>query len=327
MLTAVPTQIISPRDCKPIVSVVQDVALGIHLITKDNVTIPAKQYFNLLAANSLFNGSMLKPMDEKNQVWTGKQALSEVIPKNININMKLENNDGTDNVVKIKEGVIEKGVFTKGVYQSQTAGLVQTVYNENGMEATRHLFDNTQKLICDWLVYNGFSVGISDLIVSQEAKDKMKEVNTDMTTQVSEIIRDIHEGKFVNNSIFSTHQVFEEKVSGLLSGAVKNIGKIGLSNIHSSNRLTTMVTAGSKGSAINIAQMISSLGQQSVENKRIEDGFDNRSLPHYTKYNESPEARGWVESSFIKGLNPQEMFFHSIAGRIGLILKPISSIY
>ena len=80
-----------------------------------------------------------------------------------------------------------------------------------------------------------------------------------------------------------------------------------------------MVTAGSKGNDLNIAQMISCLGQQNVDGKRIPYGFDNRTLPHFSKYDDSPEARGFVESSFIQGLTPAELFFHAMGGRVGLI--------
>ena len=55
--------------------------------------------------------------------------------------------------------------------------------------------------------------------------------------------------------------------------------------------------------------MISCLGQQNVDGKRIPYGFDNRTLPHFSKYDDSPEARGFVEDSFIEGLNPQELIF------------------
>jgi DNA-directed RNA polymerase II subunit RPB1 len=80
-----------------------------------------------------------------------------------------------------------------------------------------------------------------------------------------------------------------------------------------------MVSAGSKGSDLNISQMISCLGQQNVDGKRIPYGFDHRTLPHFTKYDDSPSARGFVESSYINGLNPQELFFHAMGGRVGLI--------
>jgi len=66
-----------------------------------------------------------------------------------------------------------------------------------------------------------------------------------------------------------------------------------------------MVKAGSKGSEINISQMISCLGQQQVDGKRVPYGFEDRTLPHYNKYDDSPHARGFVEHSFISGLTPQ----------------------
>ena len=48
-------------------------------------------------------------------------------------------------------------------------------------------------------------------------------------------------------------------------------------------------------------------------------GFADRTLPHFTKFDDSPVARGFVESSYINGLSPQELFFHAMGGRVGLI--------
>lgn len=61
------------------------------------------------------------------------------------------------------------------------------------------------------------------------------------------------------------------------------------------------------------------VGQQSVEGRRIPFGFRHRTLPHFTKDDFSPEARGFVENSYLHGLTPQEFFFHAMAGREGLI--------
>ena len=65
--------------------------------------------------------------------------------------------------------------------------------------------------------------------------------------------------------------------------------------------------------------MISCLGQQNVDGKRIPYGYTNRTLPHYKQFDDTPKARGFVESSFIKGLTPDELFFHAMGGRVGLI--------
>ena len=53
--------------------------------------------------------------------------------------------------------------------------------------------------------------------------------------------------------------------------------------------------------------------------REFPDSYNNRSLPHYRKYDVSPESKGFVESSFIEGLKPQEFFFHAMGGREGLI--------
>ena len=92
-----------------------------------------------------------------------------------------------------------------------------------------------------------------------------------------------------------------------------------MKNLAEDNRFVEMVKAGSKGSDLNISFMISCLGQQNVDGKRIPYGFEHRTLPHFTKYDDSPNARGFVESSYINGLTPQELFMHAMGGRVGLI--------
>ena len=108
-------------------------------------------------------------------------------------------------------------------------------------------------------------------------------------------------------------------MNAILQKAADEAGKIGRKSLSPDNRFVIMVNAGSKGGNLNIAQMVSCLGQQNVDGKRIPYGFEDRTLPHHTKYNDSPEARGFVESSFIQGLTPTELFFHAMGGRTGLI--------
>jgi hypothetical protein len=53
-----------------------------------------------------------------------------------------------------------------------------------------------------------------------------------------------------------------------------------------------MAQCGSKGSALNISQMIACLGQQSVGGQRIQNGFVNRTLPHFPVGALFPAAKG-----------------------------------
>ena len=117
----------------------------------------------------------------------------------------------------------------------------------------------------------------------------------------------------MNTSIMNNLEHFENEINKHLDKATKNIGNIGMENISDAdNRMMNMINSKSKGNLINVSQMIGSVGQQSVEGKRIMYGFDNRTLPHFTKYDDGPESRGFVENSFIKGLTAQEFFFHAM---------------
>jgi DNA-directed RNA polymerase III subunit RPC1 len=65
--------------------------------------------------------------------------------------------------------------------------------------------------------------------------------------------------------------------------------------------------------------MISCLGQQSVGGSRIQNGFTNRTLPHFEPHSLSPASRGFVVNSFYSGLTATEFFFHTMGGREGLV--------
>jgi len=137
--------------------------------------------------------------------------------------------------------------------------------------------------------------------------------------EVQTIIDKVHLGIFENKTANSNAVHFEQEVSNILNKATEHAGKIGKKSLSRDNRFLMIVESGSKGNLINISQMVSCLGQQSVDGKRISYGFDDRTLPHFKKYDDSPNARGFVENSYITGLSAPELFFHAMAGRTGLI--------
>jgi DNA-directed RNA polymerase II subunit RPB1 len=83
--------------------------------------------------------------------------------------------------------------------------------------------------------------------------------------------------------------------------------------------MTNKIKCGAKGSNLNVSQMTAVLGQQVIEGKRVVYGFQNRTLPHFKRFDDSARARGFMTSSFVGGLEPDEFFFHAISGREGMI--------
>lgn len=332
-LAAVPTQIISPREYKPIVSIVQDIVLGLYRMTKDHVRISHKQMSNIMAVNPKCIGQVEGAAHVKGQeeMWTGHQLLSTIMPRKISMQQGNSHYDSEkkniEHYVKIQCGKVLSGTFDKGIYQARTVGIIHSICNEYGVEECKTFFDNTQQMICNWLVLNGFSVGISDMVVDQSTMDKFIDIISAMKTEVYKIIGEVHAKKYENKSIKSNHEDFEKKVNDKLNEAVQQVGKEGSSQIdEKTNRLINMIKSGSKGNNINVSQMIGCLGQQNVDGRRIPYGFDDRTLPHYTRYDDGPDARGFVSNSFIKGLTPQEFFFAAMGGREGLIDTAVQSV-
>ena len=313
-IAAVPYMILAPRDGKPIIEVVQDTLLGSYRLTKDITNIQDKTLANIQMVNSYFGGSLKKP--DKKYTYTGKEAYSQILPPGLYINRK----NKKDERVVINNSELEKGNLDKNVFHGITTGLIPVIYHDYGPFETRKFLDNTQRLVCRWLLTAGFSVGISDLVTDKETDKNLKNKIKEMKTKAYDKLDEIRRGTIDNNSIFNNEEYIEREIIGILNETTSEVGKIGLSQIdENKNRMINMVKSGSKGKETNVAQMIACVGQQNVDGKRITYGFTDRTLPHFTKYDDGPEARGFVKNSFISGLSPQEVFFHAMGGREGLI--------
>ena len=318
-LAAIPTQIISPANNKSIIGIFQDSLLGCYTFTQNLVEYDQRQAMNLLMAINTVNISNLPTSGT-----TNFDILSQILPP-ISLLYKSkkfkneENFKTSNNVIEIKNGKYVRGQMEKGVLGDGSKGLIQRIYNDYGNEASAKFIDDIQAIITEYMKFNAYSVGISDLIANNETNQAITNVIAEKKNSVNNLIDETHLGIFTNKTGKTNEQEFETQVNNILNKASLEAGKIGRSSLSKDNRFVIMVNAGSKGSDLNIAQMISCLGQQNVDGKRIPYGFESRTLPHYKKFDDSPEARGFIESSFISGLTPTELFFHAMGGRVGLI--------
>jgi DNA-directed RNA polymerase beta' subunit/intein/homing endonuclease len=320
-IAAVPYMIIAPRDGKPIIEIVQDTLLGSFRLTKDHTEINDKTMANLQMVNSYFKGQLDKP--NKDYMYSGKMAYSQLLPPGLNISRK---NKAEEKFV-IKNSVLESGSLDKVVFHGMSTGLLPVIYHDYGPFEVRKFLDNTQRLICRWLLTAGFSVGISDLVTDAQTDANLKNKIKEMKAKAYAQLDDVRRGVIENNSIFNNEDYTEREIISILNETTNQVGKIGLSQIDErTNRMINMVKSGSKGKETNVAQIVACVGQQNVDGKRISYGFTDRTLPHFTKYDDGPDARGFVENSFINGLSPQEVFFHAMGGREGLIDTAVKSV-
>ena len=318
-LAAVPWQIVSPANNKSIIGIFQDSLLGSYQFTRANTKFNAREAMNLLMAYNKVDVDKLPKKD-----ISCFNILSQILPP-FTLRYKTkrfgdkEDYKTSNNVLEIVNGKYVRGQLEKGVLGDGTNGLIHRICNDYGNRASIDFVDNLQNIVTEYMKKSGYSVGVSDLIANKATNDAISDIIVKKKMEVKSLIDQTHLGIFENKSGRTDEQEFEIQVNNILSKAVNDAGKIGRESLNKENRFVIMVNAGSKGSDLNISQMISCLGQQNIDNKRIPYGFENRTLPHFTKYDDSPTARGFVENSFISGLTPAELFFHAMGGRIGII--------
>ena len=320
-LAAVPYQIISPAKNQSIIGIFQDSLLGSYRLTRPGVSFTPRDAMNLLMAYNGINEGLFATRAER---ITSFQILSQIMPS---ITMKYktkgfgENDDfaTSPGVFEMVDGKYLRGQLDKDVLGGGSNGLITRTCNDFGNMAASDFIDNLQNIVTEYMKGSAYSVGISDLIADRSTNEQITQSITSKKKEVKNLIDQTYLGIFENATGNTNEDEFEFQVTNILNKATNDSGKIGLKSLSKDNRFVTMVKAGSKGSDLNISQMIACLGQQLIDGKRIPYGFENRTLPHFTKYDDSPGARGFVENSFISGLTPEELFFHAMGGRVGLI--------
>ena len=323
-LAAIPWQMISPSANSPIIGIYQDSLLGSYRFTRPNVKFSHKDAMNLLMMFDKVNPKPFLELRDSKQDITSFDVLSQILsPITLKYKTKLfdedEDANTSNNILEIRNGKYIRGQMEKSVLASTTKGIIHRVCNDYGNMQASQFIDDLQNVVTEYMKTSSFSVGISDLIANKTTQDKIIQVIAEKKHDVQTLIEKIHLGIFENNTAQSNMMEFEGKVNNILNDANNQAGSIGRKSLSKTNRFVMIVDSGSKGTPINISQMISCLGQTNVDGKRIPYGFDSRTLPHFSKFDDSPSARGFIENSYISGLTAPELFFHAMGGRIGLI--------
>jgi DNA-directed RNA polymerase II subunit RPB1 len=323
-LAAIPYQIISPASNSPIIGIYQDSLLGSYQFTRPNINFTPREAMKLLMMYPNVNTQALKEEFENKEHISNFEILTQIMPPlTLKYKTKLfgdnENFETSNNVLEITNGKWIRGQIEKSLIHSTTKGVLHRVFNDFGNMACSNFIDNLQNIITEYMKMSSFSVGISDLIANKEIIEGIIQVIYNKKVEVQTLIEKVRLGIFENKTSKSNKLEFENQVNQLLNKAMEESGKIGRNSLGQDNRFLKIVNSGSKGNLINISQMVSGLGQQNVDGQRIPYGFDSRTLPHYFKYDDGPNARGFIENSYISGLTANELFFHAMAGRIGLI--------
>ena len=282
-------QCMSPASSEPAIPFVQDNVLASHMMTTSNKIISKKDVMNIIARGAPYYYGICNKDGYK-----GSEILKYYSPEFLNINLENMNKNSLKKIIK-------------------------ETYHEYGNKACFYAISTLQKLFGEYFSANMYTIGPKDLIRDGgEVESEVDELLSKMISKLSNRLAQIHMGKCsCDNDLFESY--VNELNSELDNKCEKLLGS------KERSRFKPMIESGSKGKKKNVKQMKGFLGQQIVNGQRTNSGYSYRTLPHFHKYSENIETRGFIKSSFSKGLHPHEFFFHAGGGREGLIEQALQT--
>ena len=341
ILMGTKSNIITPRNGEPLIAAIQDFITGGYLLTQKNLFLDRKKAMQLIGSIlshypdkiNLPPPVILKPV----VLWTGKQVFSLIMRPSdrcgvkVHLRTKTKNYTGptalyqdemtsNDSFVFIRNSELLAGTMDKSTLGSGSKNNVfYVILRDFGGEECSGAMWRLARVTSYFLQNRGFSLGIDDVTPTEGLLEAKSNLLRNGYGKVDEIIQSLNDDRMETLPGMSADETSEAQILKELSFIRDHAGKECLRNLSRYNSALIMAICGSKGSFINVSQMVACVGQQALRGSRVPDGFGDRSLPHFPHKDRSPSAKGFVENSFYSGLTPTEFFFHTMAGREGLL--------
>lgn len=324
LLMRVQDQLISPRYGGPIIGALRDYVTGSYLLTKDDTILTAQEFTNLAMLGG-YDGVLPKPAQKgpDGPMYTGKQLFSLFLPSDFNYVMTSKWSKGTRGSQKdvvIKNGQLISGVIDKSsIGAEEPESVLHRIAKDYGNAPAKKFLNSVLIVAKQFITHYGFSYGYGDLELDDRIRSDIFSGIQESYDNVAELISKFNKGTLELTRGLAPDEALEGYIVKELSTARDKAGDLVDTSLADDNAAKIMSITGARGSALLTGQMAGSLGQQSRRGQRLLKGYNNRALPHFKEHDTSPDAHGFVKSNYRDGLSALEFFFHSMAGREGLV--------
>lgn len=301
LLNCVSQHIIDPKTSGPIMKLIQDAMFGCTSLSQPDCVVDFATVCNILCKIEY-----REPLSaDRKRDWSGRELLSVAIPAGIYM-FKAGDRDAGEEDVVIKDGQLISGVLCSSHINSRT-GLTKIIHKELKQEAATQFLTNVQFIANEWMQSEGFSIGLSDVLLSKNTYDRVEafkcNAEKELTENTSNVINQLDKLRdgcmpFVKEECEKTH-----------------------------NRIAQTVHAGSKGKIVNLNQLLACVGTQARRGQPLKPNADTgRTMPHYVEDEICAPSRGFIWNSYLAGLNMTDEVVHSMATREGLVDTAIKSV-
>ena len=291
--------------------------------------------------------AIIKP----NRLWTGKQVISAVL-KNIKpvthpgLTMSSKSttpadrwsSDSEEGTVLFRDGDLLCGILDKAQLGPSAGGFIHAVYEVYGHAVAGRLLGVLGRLLTAFLHMRAFTCGMDDLILTKtgdkarkkrltnaknlglqvSAKyvtmddERLRSDDPELQSRLEAVLRSDDKQIGLDSIVNSSSQILSSEIT-------KACLPEGLAKPFPKNQMQTMTTSGAKGTPVNANLISCNLGQQVLEGRRVPVMASGKTLPCFKPFETDIRAGGYISDRFLTGIRPQEYYFHSMAGREGLI--------
>ncbi len=300
ILLDVKKNLISPKNNTNLIGCIGDATTGNYLLGLGEFS---RDYANQILYQSGIDSQISK------KTISGTEIFSEILPK---VNFS---NDS----IKIKEGKIIQGKLDKTSFGNENGELVKELDKVVGGDKTFKIIKKAFRLGLNYLSDRGITISVEDLDLDEKVVRSGEEIIRKAEKRTNELIDSYNEGTLERIPGKTKEESREIKILQVLNEVRTKIGEMVKKEFPENNPVSHMIKAGGGGNILNITQMACCVGQQALWAKRIDIGYTKRTLSFFKQGDLSPMSRGFITSSFIKGLRPDEFFLGAITGRDSLM--------
>jgi DNA-directed RNA polymerase II subunit RPB1 len=243
--------------------------------------------------------------------YSGKSLFSTLLPKDFNYNK---------NGVTIINGILVSGVLGKATLGATGGSIIHVMIRNYEPSVFTKFITNATFMADCFLARKGLTFGIDDCFIDENVLSDVKKIVNDAKLKIEHMDEKVIEDELLREQnetkICTALQQLTKRISDDVGDAIK----------YDSNMSSIIKSGATKTSASVASQINSSLVQQFIQNIRpLPLLYGNRTLVWFPYNDRSIESRGFVNSSFLEGLTPPELFFHQSAGRISLITMALET--
>jgi DNA-directed RNA polymerase beta' subunit len=327
---------ISYKDGKPKIGEAQDSVVGLAELTSSKTKINKYHAMQMFNQVNIYHDFSQYPPD---YIFTGREIVSIYLKESGNhINLTATPSyynpdhapyrkyDPRDIKVEIDRGVLKSGILDKAtIGEGSNGSIFHVIHNQYSPHAALDASFYMQQIAISYLFNKGFTMTLRDLLLKDDALEEIHKIESSLIAESHQITENLNQGKIIAPIGKTLGEYYEEQqINSLKPGDAfweHVLGSIDAEN----NNMFKAIMYGARGKTFNFINTVCAIGQIEINGERMKENFGGRSLPYFTKYDPDPRARGYINNSYILGINPTEFWFHAGDSRYQLINKALST--